>query len=217
MITYKFLPVHKIITTFKEDIPLEKAKKTISDKNPSIEFQIVVEEYDGRFYLVGGFTLFQALKRVKVKDRIPCRMVDSSSSTLAEIILKQLQRGIDLENTSWRFKYNRIDALINDYHVDVSTIAKFLNKDVAFVQNHILYKEIPDYYKERAIATGTSGLVNEIYLHPAIPDSQKEQFYRLAVTRAITYLELYLTTSYFHFGYDGLYAYPFPLHRSKQP
>ncbi|WP_138419504.1 hypothetical protein [Aquibacillus sediminis] len=176
---------------------------------------LTVEQKDGQYYLMSGFSLFNVLYSLHVYDRIPFRLLPTKSNTTEEILLKQLKQGIDREVTSWRFKYYLIDQLTNQHQVEPATIATYLNKERSFVEAYLLYEEIPDEYKQQAIRTGTSHLVNEIYLHPAIPENQKLQYYRLAVTGAISMFDLYIAASYFHMSFDGYYLYPFPLSGKK--
>ncbi|MDL4839194.1 hypothetical protein [Aquibacillus rhizosphaerae] len=213
MVTFRFLNVNQITSYFVDDVNHETAKKrsaAIQNRN-TIRFQI--EEANGKYFLISGFKFYDAAKHLHENRPLPCIISEDKSSTELDRLLKVLKQGMDREATSWRFKYNLIQVLTKEFSIDCSEMAKQLDKKVSEISKYKLEASIPDQYKERAIKTNTSDLINEIHLHPAIPDDHKEEYFQLALSGNLTLLQFYLAAYCYNLDYYSLYAHPFGLYR----
>ncbi|MBM7570276.1 hypothetical protein [Aquibacillus albus] len=208
MINLKFLTVNQITSYFIDEI--QQYHKP--DQQPSF---LTVEYYNGVYYLIGGFKRFNQLIRTNYHHPVPCFLHPRPSVSNINRMLKILDQGIHKEKTNWRFKYYYIHTLTKTYGIDIDVIATHVHVNKAYILNYMIYQEIPDYYKERAIKSNSSRLINSIYLHPEIPKAEKLHYYELAVNKRLSYLQFTLISGYYNSLLHGLYVHPTTIYRLR--
>ena len=213
MIKYKFLRIDQITSYYKDEVSLSSAKKRIASNQYKSTVPFIIEEDNGKYFLVRGFKYYDALYTLRDRQPIACMVSTHTSANYVDRLLNILKRNFDNRSESWKLRWFFIHKLTHHCKLDMQTIANYLNKDVSEIKKYEIDADVPDYFKQKAIETNTSGLVNEICLLPSIPPNQKEQYYHLAVTGRFSYFQLYLTLSSYNMGYYAMYAHPFALFR----
>ncbi|WP_226037098.1 hypothetical protein [Aquibacillus saliphilus] len=213
MITYKFIPATKINAYYIEDIDKDIAKKRMIALKQYSTAILTIEEHNGVYFLMSGFKFFDALYKLNQTQPIPCRVINENCNNESTRILKILNQGINRESTSWKFKYEMIVKLTKYSSILPSEIATFINKEISYVTNYMVEEEVPNSYKQKAINSNKTDLINEVQRHPAIPDDRKQDFFDLAIAEELTHLKLYLTTSYYNLSFYGIYAHPYASYR----
>ncbi|WP_186577056.1 hypothetical protein [Aquibacillus kalidii] len=212
MATLKFLSHKQIHSYYIENIttPLAKVRKQAYEQR--VPFLFKVEEQDGKYFLMSGFRFYDSYKQLESQRLIPC-LVKKANNTEPDRIVKVLKQGVNHEGTNWRFKYHLINRLVKVHRMDCQSIAFQLGKDESYIRGFLLDSEIPDYFKERAIRSNTSDLIQSIYLHPAIPDRDKLDFYQLAISGNLSNWQFYLLMSSYYSMYTSIYGHPFAHYR----
>ncbi|MCT2537226.1 hypothetical protein NC661_14465 [Aquibacillus koreensis] len=212
MVTFRFLHRSQITSYFIDHVNDETAQKRVALLQNKKSLKLEVEEENGAYYLIGGFKFFDAAHQLKMDRPIPCLVRKTSDSELDRLLII-LEKAMDHESTSWRFKYAIIQSIVNLHAFDYIDIAKRLKKKTSDITRFKLAPTVPDYYKKRAILTNTSELINDIHLHPTIPQVDKKVYYELALTGHYTHFQLYLTAYCVNLDYYSLYSHPYALYR----
>ncbi|QDP41306.1 hypothetical protein [Radiobacillus deserti] len=206
MITYKFLKVQDVVSEYVDDVEEEVANNRInayfSKRSKAV---LSVEKVNGAYHLRSGFKFFDALKKVKMDQFVPFVLVSRDLIDPSERLLAILKRGMISESTCWRFKYELIQKLLHDFHMNVDEIAARIDVSVEAIERYDLDADIPDFYKEKAIALGKTELVNSIHRSLLIPEGYKSEYYKLALEGKLTTRQLYIAASYYNMSYYHLY------------
>ncbi|MEH7385789.1 hypothetical protein V7147_10315 [Bacillus sp. JJ1521] len=176
------MSVNDIICDYPYTLGPESAKNRYNIlTNLTNQTVLIVEYFNKKCSLINFFKNFAALNTINKNRLVICNVINSETPNESDRLLRVLSNAFQDRDVPWQLRYKIINQLIHDFLYSTKFLSDYTGIKTKKIEDYIIKKGIPDFYKEEGIKHGCGTLLNTIYEDDAFIGDQKLILYDMVV------------------------------------